>query len=102
MKKRPYTKYKLKLAEQCKSIEGLHKLQCQRVFGHKGLHWCYRGDGWLLEWRNLKDPTVEWEARTIPPSHKCYVHPKERMKECVGNFDKISRIGRKREKEKIK
>lgn len=65
--------------KQCKSKHFLAKLQCQGVKGHSGQHWCYRGNGWLEQWKRKKDITgpMDTASSSTPPDHKMYIHPKD-------------------------
>lgn len=64
-------------ARKCRSKDMLDR-QCQGVFGHSGLHWCYSGLGWLEQWTNKRGRRrFDMAHRSTPPGHKDYVSPEK-------------------------
>lgn len=68
---------------QCKSMDIFKRRRCQGVPKHEGPHWCYKGDGTLMQWRNKKDKDKYWKnisARWIKATDREWIHPKDMNK----------------------
>ncbi len=73
---------------QC-SVEDIFGLNCQGVWGHRGVHWAYKPEGSYAYWKNESDPTSIGEnvgAGWTPPDHESYVNPKDKRTEYFGQF----------------
>ena len=81
-------------ALQCKIEDRLTKSRCQGFEGHDGMCWSYDCRGWLNQWKKKKDIKSRFDiaASHTPPSHKLYIHPKDKEKEHYKSFSRRKKI----------
>lgn len=88
--------------KQCKSNDGLRKLQCQGCPRHTGPHWAYDPKGCLIQWRNKKEKDPKWKhigCSWTPPGHMNYISPEKMIKYCY--LDIWAKEQRKKKHDKL-
>jgi hypothetical protein len=86
--------WRMECQPKCSDKE-IFGLECQGVWGHKGVHWAYRPDGSYSYWKNDSDPTSIREdigAGWTPPEHDSYIHPKDKRTEYYRAFYSIKEV----------
>ncbi|MCC5835216.1 MAG: hypothetical protein JJU20_10815, partial [Opitutales bacterium] len=86
--------WRLETQPQC-SDKDIFRLECQGVWGHKGVHWAYKQDGSYAYWKNDSDPDSigkDVGAGWTPPEHESYIDPRDKRSEYFRNHHSVDEV----------